>query len=178
MAFTFDAPRCVGSLTDTAQRNIYQGKWLEEPARLLVLAHTIGAASGSGVEECELETKVQPDNVFLKNTASGGIQTLTQDQYKTRLQAARTTQQPSAPAGVNVGARPAASGLQKLSIASRPDGADIEVDGAFVGSTPSVVDLGLGEHNVVIRKQGYKPWERKLRLLGGDVKVNADLEKP
>jgi len=178
MAFTFNAPRCVAVLSDAAQRNIYQGKWLEEPTRLLLLAHSVGTAPGTGVNECELETRVQPDNVFIRNVSTGVIQTLTQDQNKARLQAARTTQQPSAAAGVNVGARPAASPIQKLSIASNPDGADIEVDGAFVGSTPSVVNLGLGEHNVVIRKQGYKPWERKLRLVGGDVKVNADLEKP
>jgi diacylglycerol kinase family enzyme len=71
----------------------------------------------------------------------------------------------------------AASASQKLSIASNSDGADIEVDGEFVGSTPSVIELSTGEHSVVIRKLGYKPWERKLRLGGGDVKLKADWEK-
>ena len=71
------------------------------------------------------------------------------------------------PTGSSMAAAPAVvAALQKLSISSNPDGADIEIDGAFVGNTPSVIDLGLGVHNVVIRKQGYKPWERKLRLVG------------
>jgi hypothetical protein len=176
VAFTFNAPRCAGRLSAVDVSNIYQGKWVEEPRRLLVLAHIMGASSGTGFAQCEIETKVQPNNVLVKNVANGVIQTLTQDQNRARLQAAQTTQQSSA--GTKAEARPGASSSQKLSVASNPDGADIEVDGAFVGSTPSVVELSQGEHSVVIRKPGYKPWERKLRLGGGDIKLNADLEKP
>lgn len=145
---------------------------------MLVLSHAIGAVSGTGLIQCELETKVQPDNVLVKNNANGVIQTLTQDQNRARLLAARAAQQSSALAGSKAEGGAAASASQKLSVTSKPDGADIEVDGAFVGSTPSVIELSQGEHSVVIRKTGYKPWERKLRLAGGDVKLNADLEKP
>jgi hypothetical protein len=174
MAFSFTAPRCVGTLSAESGRNAYLGKWLEEPARLLLLLHTIGGTETS--LQCELQTKVQPNNVFVKNAANGVIQTLTQDQNRARLQAARTTQRPPAPAGAGADAGPAASASQKLSVTSNPDGADIEVDGAFVGSTPSVIELSQGYHSVVIRKHGYKPWERKLKLGSGDVKLNADLE--
>src|SRR5713226_6756722 len=65
----------------------------------------------------------------------------------------------------------------KLSISSIPDGADIEVDGSFVGNTPSVIELASGEHSIIAKKSGYKTWERKIKIGGGEVRINAELEK-
>lgn len=65
----------------------------------------------------------------------------------------------------------------KVSFTSTPPGADIEIDGSFVGNTPSSVELAVGDHSVVIKKAGYNPWERKLKVMSGDIKLNADLEK-
>jgi PEGA domain len=65
----------------------------------------------------------------------------------------------------------------KLTISSVPDGADIEVDGSFVGNTPSVIELASGDHSVIVKKPGYKPLERKIKIGGGDVRINAELEK-
>jgi len=65
----------------------------------------------------------------------------------------------------------------KLAVSSVPDGADIEVDDNFVGNTPSVVELVYGEHNVAVKKSGYKTWQRKIKLSGGEIKINAELEK-
>jgi hypothetical protein len=65
----------------------------------------------------------------------------------------------------------------KLNVASTPDGADIEVDGNFMGSTPSVLELAPGDHTVSIKKAGYKVWERKLKVSGGDINVRAELTK-
>jgi len=65
----------------------------------------------------------------------------------------------------------------KASITSIPDGADIEIDGSFVGNTPSTAELTLGEHTISVKKSGYKAWERKMKAGGGDVKINAELEK-
>jgi hypothetical protein len=61
----------------------------------------------------------------------------------------------------------------KLSIQSTPDGADIEVDGSFVGSTPSALELAPGEHTVVVSKKGYEPWQRKVKMVGSDIKANV-----
>jgi hypothetical protein len=69
------------------------------------------------------------------------------------------------------------SAVTKLNVMSTPDGADIEIDGSFVGSTPSAVELTPGDHQVVVKKSGYKPWERKLKISGGDIKLSAELEK-
>jgi hypothetical protein len=32
-------------------------------------------------------------------------------------------------------------------------------------------------HKVVIKKNGYKPWERTLKVGGGEVSIKAELEK-
>jgi len=75
-------------------------------------------------------------------------------------------------------AAPAAPGGGKLSIASVPDGADIEVDGSFVGNAPSEVQLPDGYHTVTVKKAGFKDWERTLKVTGGsNVHLNAELEK-
>lgn len=73
---------------------------------------------------------------------------------------------------------PAQPSSGKLSVASVPDGADIEVDGNFVGNTPSDVQVTEGEHTVAIKKSGFKDWERKLKVTAGSsVHLSAELEK-
>jgi len=69
------------------------------------------------------------------------------------------------------------SGQAIMRIESTPPGADIELDGAFAGNTPSEVGLPAGEHTIKITKFGYKPWERKIRTSIGTVKLAAELEK-
>jgi hypothetical protein len=66
----------------------------------------------------------------------------------------------------------------KLSIMSIPDAADIEIDGGFVGNTPSEVTVPSGDHVLAVTKAGFKRWERKLRVSSGSsVHINAQLEK-
>jgi len=70
-----------------------------------------------------------------------------------------------------------APSVKRISVSSTPPNADIEVDGNFVGNTPSVIEVTPGEHSVVVKKAGYKTWERKLKVTGGSVNVAAELEK-
>jgi len=65
----------------------------------------------------------------------------------------------------------------KISVSSTPANADIEIDGSFVGNTPSSIDVTSGDHSVVVKKAGYKPWQRKLKVSGGTVNISAELEK-
>ena len=65
----------------------------------------------------------------------------------------------------------------KLSIESTPGAADIEVDGNFMGNTPSAIELSPGQHTIVVTKNGYQPWQRKIMLAPGDIKLNAELEQ-
>jgi len=64
----------------------------------------------------------------------------------------------------------------RVTVASMPVGADIAVDGSFVGNTPSTINLPAGDHTVTISKNGYKTWERKMKSNGGNVNLNVELE--
>lgn len=54
-----------------------------------------------------------------------------------------------------------------LEISSKPDKADVEIDGRFVGQTPATLPLSEGEHEITVTKSGYKPWTRTLAVLPG-----------
>ena len=75
-------------------------------------------------------------------------------------------------------APPSAPDSGKLTVVSTPDGADIEVDGNFVGNTPSDVQVNDGEHTISVSKAGFNGWERKLKVsAGSNIHLNAELEK-
>jgi len=72
----------------------------------------------------------------------------------------------------------ASSSSARLLMESNPSGADIEVDGSFVGNTPSDVQVPEGDHTVSVKKMGFKTWERKLKIsAGSNVHLSAELEK-
>ena len=87
----------------------------------------------------------------------------------------------SAPAQSATASSPSAdvgSASAKLHVESAPPGADIEVDGSFVGNTPSDVQVAEGEHTVVVKRSGFKDWERKVKVSGGSsVNISSELEK-
>ena len=64
-----------------------------------------------------------------------------------------------------------------LGIDSTPPGADIEIDGSFVGNTPSTVSVTPGNHQVAVKKKGFTEWARTLNVSGGNVRLNAELEQ-
>lgn len=75
------------------------------------------------------------------------------------------TSQPSADAG-------------SISVISSPEGADVSVDGAFVGNSPENLKLSPGKHTISVVLEGYKSWTRDLTVLSGaDTKLNASLQK-
>jgi len=78
-----------------------------------------------------------------------------------------------------LGSLPANStvGLVNLTIKSEPEGAEITVDGNFVGSTPSSIFVKSGEHTVKISKTGFKPYDKFVRLEPGiNITLNATLQ--
>jgi len=52
---------------------------------------------------------------------------------------------------------------------------DIDVDGSFVGSTPSTLNLAPGKHDIVVKKAGYTDWSRSMTLTSGAIRVNAEM---
>jgi PEGA domain len=67
-------------------------------------------------------------------------------------------------------------GGSHLSLGSAPDHAEIDINGAFVGNTPSVLDLPSGLQTITISKRGFKPWTRVVKLTSGTVSVFAELD--
>ncbi len=71
--------------------------------------------------------------------------------------------------------KPAAAATTMLKIQSDPTGADIRLDGNFVGDTPSSIGVKPGEHVIEVSKTGYQPWERQIKTTRGTVSISADL---
>jgi hypothetical protein len=68
-----------------------------------------------------------------------------------------------------------ASAMTELDITSKPDGAEISIDGNFVGNTPSNVTVTSAQHTISIRQAGYHVWERTISTSGGKVNLAATL---
>ena len=52
-----------------------------------------------------------------------------------------------------------------VSFSSDPNGADIYIDGKFVGQTPATISVQPGSHVVVVKATGRKNWQRNLEVL-------------
>jgi len=64
-----------------------------------------------------------------------------------------------------------------IAVTSTPSGAEILIDGNFVGSTPSSVPVPIGSHTISVHKAGYANWDRTIRVTGGTVNVAAELSR-
>jgi len=74
-------------------------------------------------------------------------------------------------------ATPAAT-TGSVNVKSTPDGADITIDGKFLGSTPSKLQLTEGSHTIVVEQTGYTAWQRTVTISpGNDININAVLVK-
>lgn len=84
----------------------------------------------------------------------------------------------AAPPAPVVSDSPAPAAAQaSLIVESTPPGADIEIDGAFVGSTPSTIAVAPGSHQIAIKKKGFADWTKSLSVTGGSIHLNAELEQ-
>jgi len=64
-----------------------------------------------------------------------------------------------------------------VSIESIPSNADIEIDGAFVGNTPSTISVASGPHQIAVKKKGFADWSKSLNVTGGTIHLNAEMEQ-
>jgi hypothetical protein len=156
---------------------------------VVVLDHEGGKSFLSHRNKVAVFNRVSGDSVVSKSTLSlgGSVQTACEaiDQdwaaHGPSIRAAAVAAAQSKAAAPQSAGTPAAVATPttaKLSIGSTPDGADIEVDGSFVGNTPSDIDVAAGEHTVTVKKNGFKAWEKKLKVSGGsNVHLKAEMEK-
>ena len=68
--------------------------------------------------------------------------------------------------------------VSTIELKSTPDGAEISIDGKYVGNTPTTLHLTVGDHVIRFEKPGFKPWERTLTITQGEsTTIPATLEK-
>lgn len=151
---------------------------------IVVLDHEGGKSFLAHKNKVAVFNRVSGDSIVSKSTLSlgGSVQEACvaigkdwSDHGATIRAASAPVAEKAAPAAAPVAAQISTA---KLQVESTPPGADIEVDGNFVGNTPSELQVAEGDHMVVIRKPGFKRWERKLKSVGGSsVHLGAELEK-
>jgi len=65
-----------------------------------------------------------------------------------------------------------------MKVTSLPAGADIMLNGDFVGNTPSTIKLETGDNVISVQKKGFKTWQKLLSLTSGsEISLKALLEK-
>jgi serine protease Do len=70
------------------------------------------------------------------------------------------------------------AGVGTLRITSDPTGAEIYIDGRFVGQTPSTIPTPTGIYKILLRSSGKKDWERELEVVkDSELTVNPVLEQ-
>jgi PEGA domain len=65
--------------------------------------------------------------------------------------------------------------LASITVDATAPNCDIEVDGNFMGSTPSTLNLTPGKHAIVVKKTGYQTWSRTMLVSTGAVRLNAEM---
>jgi hypothetical protein len=65
--------------------------------------------------------------------------------------------------------------MASVTVNSNEAGADIEINGNFVGSTPTTVKLAPGQYAITVRK-GVMVWQRNLQVAPGAINLNATFE--
>ncbi|HZS28869.1 MAG TPA: PEGA domain-containing protein [Candidatus Angelobacter sp.] len=114
-----------------------------------------------------------------------GITTQTAKPEETKAAESKEPGNATAPASSS-GAAPAAATSNVtaaeadaiIALVSTPAGADVNVDDAFVGSTPATLKLKPGKHTIKVSMAGYKDWARDMTVLSGSqVLLTATMEK-
>src|SRR5262245_44433314 len=89
--------------------------------------------------------------------------------FDSRLASSQLTTSPLPPAQAGLAASTVSTATggagaesTTLDVKSTPDGADITIDGKFVGNTPSSLRIVAGDHFIVIEKAGFKQWKRTM----------------
>jgi hypothetical protein len=69
-------------------------------------------------------------------------------------------------------------GVGSLAIASDPAGAQVYMDGHFVGQTPATLRLASGAHRIELRASGKRDWSRELDVIqDSEVTVRPVMER-
>jgi hypothetical protein len=64
-----------------------------------------------------------------------------------------------------------------IKVTSSPSNAEVSLDGRVVGSTPSALRVGSGDHIVVVRMAGFQAWQKKVHIDAEPVVLDVALYK-
>jgi hypothetical protein len=65
-----------------------------------------------------------------------------------------------------------------VEVHSTPEGAEVNVDGTFVGNAPATLKLTPGQHSIRVTQSGYKEWLREIGVqAGSEAHLMASLDK-
>jgi hypothetical protein len=68
--------------------------------------------------------------------------------------------------------------VASVQLSSYPAGAEIAIDGSYVGNTPSLIKIRPGTHSIRMTLPGYAPWVRSIETAAGESRnLAATLEK-
>ena len=77
---------------------------------------------------------------------------------------------PAAPTGVST--------TGTVEVHSTPEGAEVYVDGTFIGNAPATLKLSPGQHTIRVTQSGYKEWSREIGVqAGSQAHLAAALDK-
>ena len=65
----------------------------------------------------------------------------------------------------------------ELEIWSSPAGADVFLDGQYVGQTPYSAEVASGQHTIDLRKKNFAIWQRKITANAGKRRIGGNLEQ-
>ena len=114
---------------------------------------------------------------------NGDVRLETKNFHAKTDQSAQSAADPqSAPAQSEPTASPAAGAAVPatgtLEVHSTPEGAEVYVDGAFIGNAPATLKLAPGQHTIRVAQSGYKEWSREVAVqAGSDAHLSASLDK-
>jgi len=147
------------------------------------LKATLGGQGGS----VRVLSNVQGAHVFLDGTDMGAVPVDIKDvkpgehvievkapKYQTREE--RVTVNAGSATVLKLDLNPEAKSEAKIKVVSPVPGADVYIDGASVGKVPAEQEVASGEHFVIVKLDGYKTFEQKLRIEAGQTQtVSAEL---
>ena len=147
------------------------------------LKATIGGQGGS----IRVLSNVQGAHVFMDGTDMGAVPVDIKDvkpgehvievkapKYQTREE--RVTVNAGSATVLKLDLNAVAKSEAKIKVVSPVPGADVYIDGASVGKVPAEMEVASGEHFVIVKLEGYKTFEQKLRIEAGQTQtVSAEL---
>ncbi len=75
------------------------------------------------------------------------------------------------------GASSITTAMSEVTVSADIPACDVDVDGSFVGSTPSQLNLSTGKHAILVHKSGYADWRRDLTVSGSAIHLHAEMQK-